>query len=109
MATRTEILLIDDIDGSSASETIPFALDGVTYEIDLSDQNASRLRADLSDWAKAARRIGVKAAKSAPRNENRSAYLKRLREWAKDNGHAVPERGRIPADVEKAYEAHLAR
>ena len=50
MAQRVETILIDDIDGSSAAETVNFALDGVNYVIDLNSENASRLRADLQEW-----------------------------------------------------------
>ena len=51
MAQRVETILIDDIDGSSAAETVNFALDGVNYVIDLNSENASRLRADLQEWS----------------------------------------------------------
>src|SRR6478672_13304794 len=63
MAQRVEVVLIDDIDGGKASETVTFALDGVTYEIDLSNKNASKLRDDFATWTGHARRSG--AAKSA--------------------------------------------
>ena len=56
MAQRVETILIDDIDGSSAAETVNFALDGVNYVIDLNSENASRLRADLQEWINYARR-----------------------------------------------------
>lgn len=58
MAQRTEIFLIDDVDESAATETINFGLDGATYEIDLSDDNAHKLRRDLEMWTRSARRTG---------------------------------------------------
>lgn len=117
MAQRTEIILIDDVDGSSAAETIEFALDGVTYEIDLSDTNATRLRSDLSDWMEKARRTGGKkkrggvasASSSSSSSTGRKEHLAGLRAWAKENGIQVSERGRVPADVEEQYRAYLAR
>ena len=56
MAQRVEIVLIDDLDGSDATETISFALDGATYEIDLSEENATALRSCLGDYLANARR-----------------------------------------------------
>jgi hypothetical protein len=105
MAQRVEVVLIDDIDGGKASETVTFALDGVTYEIDLSNKNASKLRDDFATWTGHARRSG--AAKSA--RGRRGAAPKRsdlgaVREWARANGHDVSDRGRISADIQAAYD-----
>ena len=58
MAQRVEVTLVDDIDGGKASETVTFSLDGVTYEIDLSDKNARKLRDDFANWTGHARRSG---------------------------------------------------
>jgi len=44
MAQRTQVILIDDIDGGKADETVTFALDGTTYQIDLSTYHAGELR-----------------------------------------------------------------
>ena len=43
MAKRVQVVLEDDVDGSPADETVSFGLDGVSYEIDLSAANASRV------------------------------------------------------------------
>ena len=58
MAQRVEVVLIDDVDGGHADETVSFALDGVSYEIDLSDKNAKKLRDALASWTGKARRSG---------------------------------------------------
>jgi hypothetical protein len=58
MAQRVQVLLVDDIDGGNAAETVSFALDGVSYEIDLSEANAQKLRDDLASWVGHARRAG---------------------------------------------------
>lgn len=105
MAQRVEVVLIDDLDGGDAAETVTFALDGVTYEIDLSDNNAKRLRDDIAQWTGHARRSG--AARGGARK--RSAGAKRsdlgaVREWARANGHAVSDRGRISGEVQAAYD-----
>lgn len=119
MAQRTEIILIDDIDGDEATETIEFGLDGVTYEIDLSEKNADRLRAAFEEWVENGRRTGGKKKKggvasvsssgaSSSSSSDRRAHLAGLRAWAKDNGYQVSARGRVPADIEAKYQAYLA-
>lgn len=112
MAQRTEITLIDDIDGKVADETVRFALDGVHYEIDLAERNARKLRASLQEWAGKARRArGDSSARRSPslavNARQHSERLAAIREWAKSTGHPVSDRGRIPASVQQAYnDAH---
>ena len=66
MAQRVQVLLVDDLDGGDANETVSFALDGVTYEIDLSESNAAKFRDDLASWIGHARRSGGRRATGAP-------------------------------------------
>ena len=95
MAQRVKIILEDDLDGSAADETVTFGLDGVSYEIDLSAANATRLRDDLASWVGHAR----VAAKADKRTD-----LAAVREWARQNGHQVSDRGRISAEIQAAYD-----
>lgn len=110
MAQKVNIVLVDDIDGSDATQTVTFGLDGASYEIDLNDANAAALREALAPYVGHARKVGRGggAKRSGARTAGSSASgasAKEIREWARDNGHAVPERGRIPADVREAYDA----
>lgn len=106
MAQRTMIQLIDDIDGSEAVETITFALDGVSYEIDLNEENSEQLRADFASWVGAARRSGGRARRgTAPRAARTGRDLNAVREWARENGYEVSDRGRVAARVLEAYDA----
>jgi hypothetical protein len=50
MAKTVIVKLTDDIDGSDADETIHFALDGRTYEIDVSAANATKIRQVLQPF-----------------------------------------------------------
>lgn len=103
MAQRVEVHLIDDIDGKSdATETVAFALDGVTYEIDLGAKNATKLRDSLAAYIAAGRRIG-KASAGKRKGAAGGPSPREIREWAKANGYNVPDRGRIPQDVIDAY------
>jgi hypothetical protein len=104
MAQKIQVLLIDDIDGSEASETVSFGLDGVAYEIDLSSGNAGKLRTDLAPYVEHARKSGGPQAGGRRDRADRDQSA-RIREWAKAHGHKVNERGRVPADIAAAYEA----
>lgn len=104
MAQRIKVILEDDLDGSEAAETVTFGLDGVTYEIDLSEDNAAQLREDVGSWVGHARRAGGRRAvgrrgPAAPRHS-----LSDVRSWARENGFQVSDRGRIPATVQAAYD-----
>ncbi|XVX20960.1 histone-like nucleoid-structuring protein Lsr2 [Actinomycetota bacterium] len=105
MAQRVQVMLVDDIDGTDAEETVTFGLDGVTYEIDLNAANAAKLRDGLATWVGHARRSGGRrsAAKPPSRAQSREE-LTNIREWARKNGHQVSDRGRISAEVKAAYE-----
>ncbi len=107
MVKKTQVILIDDIDGSNADETVTFALDGVEYEIDLSDSNASALRDALNQYISVATRVGgrkqrAKSGTAAQRpGTSRSA---KIREWARENGIEVNRAGRIPTEIVQRYE-----
>ncbi len=104
MAQQVQIILIDDIDGGPAVETIPFALDGVTYEMDLSAVNAARLRNAMAPFVGHARKV----ARSGNRRGKAGAQPNRsseIRQWARSQGLKVNERGRIPAELVAKFEA----
>lgn len=103
MAQRVQVILEDDLDGTTADETVRFGLDGVDYEIDLSDDNAARLRDGFAEWVGHARRL-TRGRGSAAANR-KSGSPTEIREWAKNNGLEVSSRGRVPAHVREAYEA----
>jgi hypothetical protein len=104
--------LVDDIDGSEACETVTFSVEGREYELDLSEENAARLRDALAPFVGAARRHA--GGRGQRRRSNGggpqpppSTYDRgrnaEIREWARQHGHEVAVRGRIPASVLAAY------
>jgi hypothetical protein len=113
VAQKVLVSLVDDITGDEAAETVVFGLDGRSYEIDLSTENAEKLRDVMGDYLAAgrhAKRAGsmstakLRAAATAPkgvtvdREQNQA-----IREWARKRGFKINDRGRIPADVVAAY------
>lgn len=102
MAQRIQVILEDDLDGSLADETIRFGLDGVDYEIDLSADNAEKMREGLTQWVGHARKVSRGRGPAASRKSGPSAT--EIRAWAKANGLEVNERGRVPTHIKDAYE-----
>ena len=106
MAQKVNIILVDDIDGSEAEETVSFGLDGATYEIDLNAANAQALRDAMSNYVGHARKVtGGRRARRTSGAGGSGSNTKAVREWAKSQGMEVSERGRISADVQQAYDA----
>lgn len=101
MAQRVHVVLEDDIDGSVADETVSFSLDGVSYEIDLSKDNAARLRDQMAEWTGHARRVGGRRSTG---RKAKTTSANDIRAWAIGQGMQVNARGRVPAEVREAYE-----
>jgi hypothetical protein len=115
MAQHVDVRYVDDLDGTEASSTVSFALDGRSYEIDLSEDNAAKLRDSLAAFVAAARRSGGsgrrgRTPRATPEKDEQPTRSNRehtaaIRTWARENGHDVSERGRIPKAVVEAYQA----
>jgi len=110
MAQRVNVVLVDDLDGSEAAETVNFGLDGASYEIDLSDENATKLREALAVYVGHGRRTGGRrrgAAQSGTTTGGKAGAsgpsASEIRAWARGNGFDVPERGRVSSEVREAF------
>ena len=108
MASKTIVEVIDDLDGSKADETVRFAIDGTEYEIDLSGTHSQKLRDALQPYVSAGRKVGGKRSggrRGATLTDGKQS--KAIRDWAKQHGMQVSDRGRVSAEVQKAYnQAH---
>ncbi len=104
MAQRIAVALEDDLDGGPADETVRFVFGGAEYEIDLSNKNATAFREQLTPFVEHARKAGGQRRRSA-RTASSRARSSGIRAWAREQGIAVSERGRIPADIVEQYEA----
>ncbi|UKA55151.1 Lsr2 family protein [Arthrobacter sp. FW305-BF8] len=103
---KTVVILEDDLDGSEATETVRFAVDGTEYEIDLNEAHATELRQAFSRFADAARKTsGGRGRPIARRTPASVIDAKTVRLWAIDNGLQVNTRGRIQADIVEKYQA----
>lgn len=111
MAQKVQVLLVcdlddDDVEGTS---TVTFGLDGSSYEIDVCDRHAAELRDAFAPFVGAARRAGRShaGARRARAGATRTGgdRTTAIREWARENGHKVSDRGRLSAAVVSAYDA----
>jgi len=105
MASRTQVILEDDIDGGNAEETLRFAIDGKSYAIDLSSKNADKLRRALAPYLAAARREGSLPRPSGRPKTTADYIPAQVRAWAQDAGYEVSSRGRVSSDLVAAFKS----
>ena len=100
------VVIVDDIDQSSNAQTVTFAFDGQHYEIDLSKRNRQALEKALKPYIQAGRRASGTVRASRPRRAPAQKHdLAAIRAWAREQGHEVSDRGRIPQSVIQEYQA----
>ena len=109
MAKQTTVVVYDDLDGSEGASTVPFAYRGAGYEIDLSPANQAKFGAVLAPYIVAARKVSRVAASADRRTSTTPARRRRdlaaIRAWAREHGLEVSDRGRVPIEVQRAYDA----
>jgi Lsr2 len=111
VAQKIQTLFIDDIDGGAAEGTVRFALDGTEYEIDLNAKHSEELRSALGKYVTHARKVGGsarragRAAGRASRGASSALNTTEIRNWAREQGFDIKDRGRVPADLVAKYQA----
>lgn len=113
MAQKVTVELVDDLNGTPIAEgeggTVTFALQRKSYEIDLSTKNIEKLEAALAPFIGAARPAGAEQTKTTSPTRSRRVSsghdLAAVRAWARENGHEVSDRGRVPTPVLEAFDA----
>ncbi|MCU1634662.1 MAG: hypothetical protein JWM61_3314 [Micrococcaceae bacterium] len=107
MAQRVQVELVDDLNGEVAQETVRFGVDGTEYEIDLTTENADRLRSTLSEYVDKARKARSGRRNQGPQptstSRNKRENTQEIRQWAQDNGYNPNSRGRINQSIVDAY------
>ena len=104
MATKTKVVLIDDLTGDPADTTVKFSLDKTEYEIDLSNDNAAKLRETLSRYVDAGRKAPGARRRVVTGKASYAGYdPAAVRAWANGRGIEVNARGRIRADVVEQF------
>jgi hypothetical protein len=118
VAKRTIHVLVDDLDGGDADETVKFAIDGIQYEIDLSKKNANKIREALAPYVSAGTKVGRGGVLAGGRSATRARAAggggdrdqnRAIREWAQSKGIPVSDRGRIKQEIVDRYNAEAGR
>jgi hypothetical protein len=110
MAQKVIRQFIDDIDGAEAERTFSFAVDGTHYEIDLSSHNIKEFHEAIAGFVESARKVkasggGRRVRKTSTSDPGRSReQTQAMREWARQQGHSINDRGRIPASIQQAFD-----
>jgi hypothetical protein len=111
VAQKVQTLFIDDIDGGEAEGTVRFALDGTEYEIDLNAKHTEELRSALGQYVTHARKVGGTARRArgaagrGARGAGSTVNTTEIRNWAREQGYDIKDRGRVPADLVAKYQA----
>ncbi len=109
VARKETVHLIDDLDGTEATTSLTFAVDGVEYALDLSEKNAAKFHKAVGRYVDAANPVRPRAAKRTGTKGGAAVApgqdLAAIRAWARDNGFEVASHGRIPRAVAEAYQA----
>ena len=108
MAKKTTVEVYDDLDGSKNATTVTFSLDSKQYEIDLSGKNEAQLRKVLEVYVAAATQVGRHSAATGRRKYGTAPArrdTKHIREWLRQQGVEISDRGRIPTEHVQRYEA----
>lgn len=105
MAQKVSIQLVSDLSGGEADETVTFALDNTTYELDLTNKEADKFRGLFQDYIAVARKVSGGRGRKSSTGSKSDYDAKAVRQWATDNGLDVPARGRIPGEIVEQYKA----
>jgi Lsr2 len=108
MVQRTVVTVVCDLphDGEAqGNETVSFAVDGTAYEIDVCSAHAKELHDSFSAYIEHARRLTAGARRRKARTGPSRERSSEIRQWARERGQKVSERGRIPHSIIQEYEA----
>jgi hypothetical protein len=113
MEEKKTVELVDDLDGTTADETVEFGIDGQLYSIDLSSANAEALRRTVKQWADRGRRVAaprrIHLARVDPWRKQVSGQERvQIREWCNANGFSVGSRGPLPFEAVDAFRNAMA-
>lgn len=107
MARRTVIAFVDDLDGKDLKDavTITFSIGNKSYEFDTSQAHAKQFHSELEKYVAVSRPAGTRRARAKGLARGASRDAKAVREWARENGYEISDRGRVAAEIIEAYEA----
>ena len=110
-----QVVVVDDITGEAGATTRRLRVDGVEYDIDLTDASFAAMQEVLRPYLEKARVVPIaKRGRAEERGtpvrqkQELPAASSTIRAWAAANGVECPKRGRIPAAVIERYTKSMA-
>jgi len=101
--TKKIVEIVDDFDGTPADQTVRFAFNGASYEIDLNREHFEEFAEAIQPYIKAGRKVGSTRRRGNAGNPTQRLENAKIRAWAKQEGLELSDRGRIPAPIVEAY------
>ena len=101
--TKKIVEIVDDFYGTPADQTVRFAFNGASYEIDLSREHFEEFAEAIQPYIKAGRKVGSTRRRGNAGNPTQRLENAKIRAWAKEEGLELSDRGRIPAPIVEAY------
>ena len=101
--TKKIVEVVDDFDGTPADQTVRFAFNGASYEIDLNRAHFEEFAEAIQPYIKAGRKTGSTRGRGNAGNPAQRLGTAKVRAWAKEEGYELSERGRIPASIVEDY------
>jgi hypothetical protein len=95
-------------------ETVRVGLDGITYELEICERHGDKLRQATAAYTASARKVRAGSVRSEPGKPRSRTSLsliqnKKIRQWCRDHGIPVSEKGRISVAALARYEAEAGR
>ena len=101
--TKKIVEVVDDFDGTPADQTVRFAFNGASYEIDLTRAHFEEFAEAIQPYIKVGRKTGSTRRRGNAGNPAQRLETAKIRAWAKEEGYELSERGRIPASIVEDY------
>lgn len=108
MARKISIEITDDLDGTPLGDDAlyagtEFSLNGQRFRIDLSEANYERLHQALQPFISVSEKVKTSPAPNKTSLGPAGSPTAAVRDWARQNGYTVSDRGRIPHAVLDAF------
>lgn len=109
MARKVVTIFEDDLTGKEVAQDdihqVKFTVDGIDYLLEGASATTDKFYKALEPFTAAATRIGGRTQRGRAGKRSTAEQLDRIREWARENGYEVSDRGRIAGNVVEAYNA----
>lgn len=113
MAQRVQLIRISDLSGDElgdGGQTVNFSIGSDAYQLDLSDKEAEKFFDTFKKYTDVATKTAGRGVKSSGSRKSSGSgrskeELSEIRQWWRQQGNEIGDRGRLPQSVIDAWEA----